>query len=64
VFSGGGLVKLNIRNIPVTVGVRKLTDQFIGHFKIEKKISDVAYKLKLPPPFRIHLVFHVSQWNL
>ena len=45
VFSEGDLVKLNTRNISVTVGARKLTDRFIGPFKIEKKISDVAYKL-------------------
>lgn len=61
VFAEGDLVKLNTRNIPVTVGVRKLTDRFIGPFKIEKKVSDVAYKLKLPTSFRIHPVFHISQ---
>jgi len=41
--------------------VRKLTDRFIGPFKIEKKVFDVAYKLKLPSSFLIHPVFHVSQ---
>lgn len=30
------------------------------HFKIEKKIGEVAYKLKLPSHFKLHPFFHVS----
>ena len=31
-----------------------------GHFKISKKISDLAYELNLPKGMRCHPVFHVS----
>ena len=34
--------------------------RFIGPFEIIEKISDVAYRLDLPPHMHIHNVFHVS----
>ena len=61
IFQEGDLVKLNTRNLPIILGVRKLTDRFSRPFKIEKKISNSAYKLKLPSTYKIHPVFHVSQ---
>jgi len=39
---------------------RKLTDQMLGPFEITKKISPLAYELKLPSNMRCHPVFHVS----
>jgi Chromo (CHRromatin Organisation MOdifier) domain len=39
---------------------KKLQNKFIGSFKVEKRISTVAYKLELPPTIWVHLVFHVS----
>ena len=38
----------------------KLRRRWIGPFFIAKVISPVAHRLNLPPHWRIHLVFHVS----
>ena len=38
----------------------KLRRRWVGPFKIAKVISPVAYGLDLPPTWRIHPVFHVS----
>ena len=38
----------------------KLRRQWIGPFSIAKLISPMAYRLDLPPTWRIHPVFHVS----
>ncbi|WVZ90032.1 hypothetical protein U9M48_036365 [Paspalum notatum var. saurae] len=40
----------------------KLAPRYIGHYKIKRKIGDVAYELELPEHFSgVHPVFHVSQ---
>src|SRR6266478_476394 len=38
----------------------KLTPKCLGLFKIVQEISSVAYRLELPPNWRIHNVFHAS----
>src|SRR6266403_575749 len=38
----------------------KLTPKRLGPFKIIQEISPVAYRLELPPNWRIHNVFHTS----
>ncbi|XP_071918731.1 uncharacterized protein [Coffea arabica] len=46
-----------------TIAIRrnlKLATKFYGPFEVEKRVGEVAYKLKLPPTARIHPVFHVS----
>jgi hypothetical protein len=39
---------------------RKLTDKYIGPYKIVDRVGSHAYKLDLPDSLRIHPVFHVS----
>jgi len=41
-------------------GKNKLAPKFYGPFQINKKISQVAYRLELADNCRIHNVFHVS----
>eukprot|EP00744_Colponema_vietnamica_P021790 GILI01031190.1.p1 GENE.GILI01031190.1~~GILI01031190.1.p1 ORF type:complete len:344 (+),score=93.40 GILI01031190.1:204-1235(+) len=39
---------------------KKLQPKWLGPFKIKEKISDVNYRLDLPPTMKIHNVFHVN----
>ena len=62
----GEQVLLNTQHIPLkSVGTRKLLMKWMGPFKALAKIGEapvqVAYKLKLPPQFKIHDVFLASQ---
>ncbi|XP_066344503.1 uncharacterized protein [Miscanthus floridulus] len=38
----------------------KLKPRYVGPFRVEELINDVAVRLALPPQARIHDVFHVS----
>ena len=38
----------------------KLAPKWYGPFEVAAQISKVAYKLKLPPNWKIHDVFHAS----
>ncbi|MCO5558673.1 hypothetical protein L7F22_012259 [Adiantum nelumboides] len=39
----------------------KLSMRYYGPFQVSQKISDVAYRLKLPEGWKIHIAFHVSR---
>lgn len=49
-------------NIPATAGVtKKLTQQYVGPFRIVEKVGRLAYKLDVTPDWRIHPVLSVAQ---
>lgn len=60
-FQVGDKVRLSTTNLqlPSTMS-KKLVAKYIGPFTVEKVVSPVAYKLKLPKSLRIHPVFHVT----
>ena len=60
-FEAGNEVVLATRHLHVNEHLLvKLKRRWIGPFSITKVISLVAYRLDLPPTWRIHPVFHVS----
>ena len=56
----GQKVWLSGKNITMTHSKDKLAPKLYGPFVIEKKIGPVTFKLKLPPTWKIHPMFHAS----
>jgi hypothetical protein len=56
------LVMLRSKNIKQLRPNKKIADRYLGPFEIEKIIGEhqQAYKLRLPPHYNIHNIFHVS----
>ncbi len=49
-------------SIPATAGfTKKLTQQYVDPFRIMEKVGRLAYRLDVPPDWRIHPVFSVAQ---
>ena len=49
-------------SIPSSVGVtKKLIQQYVGPFRIVKKIGRLAYKFDVPSDWKIHPIFFVAQ---
>jgi hypothetical protein len=61
-FQIGDRVMIRSRNIKQLRPNVKLSDKYLGPFTILERIGNhgQAYRLQLPPHFRIHNVFHVS----
>uniref|UniRef100_A0A8C5QGD2 Chromo domain-containing protein n=1 Tax=Leptobrachium leishanense TaxID=445787 RepID=A0A8C5QGD2_9ANUR len=59
-FQIGDRVLLSTRNLRLHCPLKKLGPHFIDPFEITHQVNPVAFRLALPPTYRIHLVFHVS----
>ena len=55
---------LSAKNLKMKKPNRKLSDKAIGLFRIQACIGKQAYRLAMPPTYRIHPVFHVSLLEL
>ena len=64
ILEEGGKVYLLRRNIRLKRPYEKLDFKKYGPYKIEKKFSDLVYKLKLLKGSRRHLVFYISLLKL
>jgi hypothetical protein len=60
-FNVGAKAWLSTAHLPLRVGTRKLAAKWAGPFSITSVVGTNAYRLALPPSWRIHDVFHVSQ---
>ena len=63
-YNVGDLVMLSTKDLKYQmVGRRteKLTERFVGSYKVKKIVSSNAVKLELPSTIRIHLVVNVSR---
>ncbi len=56
----GQKVWLNMKNLALPYGTIKLVPRRHGPFEVEKVMSPVVYRLRLPPQWNIHPVFHAS----
>ena len=59
-YKSGDQVWLEATHLKLSHQGSKLNPKHYGPFKILKEISPVAFKLKLPVSWTIHLVFHAS----
>jgi hypothetical protein len=66
VYKVGDKVLLNTKylNLKHSKTNRKLLLKWIGPFEVVQVVGPVAYKLKMNPGWRVHLVFHVSLLEL
>lgn len=60
-YSIGDKVWLNARNMTTSRPSAKLDHKLLGPFKVVEKISDLVFRLDLPPTMEINNSFHISQ---
>jgi hypothetical protein len=59
-YPEGSKVWLDSRNVKLKQPSQKLGHKWLGPFVIEKKVGNLAYRLKLPHQMKVHPVFHVN----
>src|SRR5438309_11953812 len=59
-FNIGERAWLDAKNIKQKTKSAKMNDRRLGPFEIIEKISDRAYRLKLPNSLKIHDVFYIG----
>jgi hypothetical protein len=60
-FRKGELVLLSTKHINLAnQPSKKLSSKFIGPFRVQDAVGTQAYRLILPPHYRIHNIFHIS----
>jgi hypothetical protein len=59
-YRKGDRVLLSVKNLKLRQPSRKLSAKFVGPFEIVEKVGRQAYRLRLPPKYRIHDVFHIA----
>lgn len=57
----GSLVLLDAKGIETQSPSHKLDNRRHGPFEITEQIGELAYRLKLPPEWKIHDVFNISK---
>lgn len=59
-YKEGDLVWLRADNIWTSRPAKKLDHRLLGPFRIQNRLSDHAYRLKLLPSMKVHPVFHTQ----
>jgi len=61
-FKEGDWVWLSTKHIKQQQPSNKLADKFLGPFQVERVVGEhrMAYRLKLPPRYRLHPTFPIS----
>ena len=60
-FSVGDMVWLQSKNVKVHQESQKLGPKQLGPFAVTEVLSDLDYRLQLPPALKLHDVFHIDR---